>query len=105
MTSSSAINPLEILKTLGIANPTKVTTVTGGADTAIWRVENSDGKTYALRLLRSTQLSESLREVAVMQAGTMVMGAATAVISAPPPTRVDANAGAKASGRNGPPFC
>ena len=67
-TVSSAINPLEILKTLGIANPAKVTTVTGGADSAIWRVENSDGKIYALRLLRPAQLNEARREVAVMEA-------------------------------------
>ncbi len=68
MTSSDAINPLEILETLGIANPAKVMAVTGGADSTIWRVENSEGKIYALRLLRPEQLKEAQLEVSVMQA-------------------------------------
>lgn len=59
------LNPLEILKTLGIHDPTQVTPVQGGSDTAIWRVKYRDA-TYALRLFRREQVETYQRELAAM---------------------------------------
>lgn len=61
------IDPAPILANLGIDRPFRVTQVSGGADTAIWRVA-SDGRDFALRLFRSEQAEAVEREVAAMRA-------------------------------------
>lgn len=66
MPINPTLNPLEILKTLGIADPTQVTPVQGGSDTAIWQVEDENG-TYALRLFRREQGETYQRELAAMR--------------------------------------
>lgn len=60
-------DPLAILEALGVASPTLVTPVTGGWDTAIWRVSAAGG-TYALRLFRAEQQKSHTREIAAMAA-------------------------------------
>jgi aminoglycoside phosphotransferase (APT) family kinase protein len=63
--SNSQLNPLTILQTLGLTNPSAVTPITGGADTALWRVEAGD-QTYALRLFRPEQTQTAQKEQLVM---------------------------------------
>jgi aminoglycoside phosphotransferase (APT) family kinase protein len=52
---------------LGVAGAEAVEPVTGGADTAIWRVERA-GAASALRVFRSDQVETCQREVAAMRA-------------------------------------
>jgi aminoglycoside phosphotransferase (APT) family kinase protein len=62
-----ALKPAAILATLGITDPTAITPVSGGADTALWRVEQ--GSTiYALRVFRPEQLGTYQREMMAMEA-------------------------------------
>ena len=56
-----------ILASLGITDVTDLQPVTGGMDTAIWRV-TWNGQPYALRLMRPQQAATYEREVAAMQA-------------------------------------
>jgi aminoglycoside phosphotransferase (APT) family kinase protein len=60
------LDPLPILAHLGITDAEKVEPVTGGMDTAIWRVQQA-GNTYALRVFRPEQTATCEREVAAME--------------------------------------
>jgi aminoglycoside phosphotransferase (APT) family kinase protein len=75
------IDLFAILAALGLDSPASVEPVRGGADAAIWRVEQA-GECYALRVLRPDQSDQARREVAAMTA------AATGVVAVP---RVVAN--------------
>ena len=61
------LDPHAILAALGIADADQIEPVTGGADTTIWRVQQS-GNTYALRVFRPEQAETCAREVAAMEA-------------------------------------
>jgi aminoglycoside phosphotransferase (APT) family kinase protein len=63
----NSINPQSILASLGIHDATRIEPVTGGASTAIWRVEH-EGNVYALRVFRPEQAAGFEREVAAMEA-------------------------------------
>lgn len=65
--SDATPEPIAILASLGFHNPARVAAVTGGADMAIWRVEQ-EGVTYALRVFRPGQDATFWREVAAMRA-------------------------------------
>jgi aminoglycoside phosphotransferase (APT) family kinase protein len=65
--SQEVLDPLAILAALGFLGPAQATPVHGGADTALWRVEQA-GHTYALRVFRPDQASVCQRESAVMAA-------------------------------------
>ncbi|MDP9375569.1 MAG: phosphotransferase [Chloroflexota bacterium] len=60
-------DPLAVLDALGIADASAVEPVSGGWDTAIWRVERG-GERYALRLFRLEQAAACRHEVAAMRA-------------------------------------
>ena len=60
-------DPIAILATLGVTDATAATPVSGGMDTAIWRVE-AGGQTYALRVFRPDQANGCRREAAAMRA-------------------------------------
>lgn len=62
-----SLDPYAILASLGITDAAHVQPVTGGADTAIWRVSWRD-ELYALRVFRPEQAEMCAREVAMMQA-------------------------------------
>jgi aminoglycoside phosphotransferase (APT) family kinase protein len=67
--AQSDLDPRAILEALGAADGvTAVTSVSGGWDTAIWRVERG-GATYALRVFRPQQARIARREAVVMRAG------------------------------------
>jgi aminoglycoside phosphotransferase (APT) family kinase protein len=66
MTSASAPDPTDILKALEVQVVTSISSVQGGTDTAIWRVEH-DSVISALRVFRPDQLTVCLREIEVMQ--------------------------------------
>ncbi|HEY3368229.1 MAG TPA: phosphotransferase [Symbiobacteriaceae bacterium] len=72
----SAVNPIELLQAIGIHEVNSVRPVTGGLDTAIWRVD-SGGSAYALRVFRPVQAGTAALESAAMSA------AATAGIPVP----------------------
>jgi aminoglycoside phosphotransferase (APT) family kinase protein len=61
------IDPRPILESLGLPEVARATPVTGGADTALWRVEAGQD-TYALRVLTPTQHHRARVEVAAMRA-------------------------------------
>jgi aminoglycoside phosphotransferase (APT) family kinase protein len=63
----SSIDPRAALATLGAADATAVAPVSGGQDTAVWRVERV-GEAYALRVFRAEQAAASRREVAALRA-------------------------------------
>ena len=63
----AALDPVAILTALGLPDPARITPVTGGADTAIWRVEQA-GRESALRVFRPEQAAVAQREVAAMAA-------------------------------------
>lgn len=63
------MDPTLILKTLGISNPTAIKPVSGGWDTALWRVEQGDA-TFALRVFRASQVETCRREVAALGAAS-----------------------------------
>ena len=60
------LDPRAILAALGISNVTAIAPVTGGADTALWRVEY-DSTTNALRVFRREQVLTYQRELAAME--------------------------------------
>ena len=60
-------DPIAVLATLGLDAPSRIATVTGGADATIWRVGYGD-EDYALRLLRADQAAMARREAMVMTA-------------------------------------
>ncbi|HEX8918528.1 MAG TPA: aminoglycoside phosphotransferase family protein [Chloroflexota bacterium] len=64
--TDNTIDPIAVLRKLGLAEVGAIAPVTGGADTAIWRVERAD-TTYALRVFRPEQASACNREVIAMQ--------------------------------------
>jgi aminoglycoside phosphotransferase (APT) family kinase protein len=66
MTQPPALDPQSILVSLGINDAAQFEPVTGGADTAIWRVTWHD-QFYALRVFRPEQRATYEREVAAMQ--------------------------------------
>jgi aminoglycoside phosphotransferase (APT) family kinase protein len=61
------LDPDAILEALGVHDAVAIAPVSGGWDTAIWRVEH-DGATYALRVFRPEQVEVSRHEVAAMRA-------------------------------------
>jgi aminoglycoside phosphotransferase (APT) family kinase protein len=60
-------DPLAILADLGVSAPNAVTPVSGGWDTALWRVDAADGRRYALRVFRPEQARTCRREALVMR--------------------------------------
>jgi aminoglycoside phosphotransferase (APT) family kinase protein len=60
------LNPVGILRALGITNATAITPVHDGADTALWRVEHGP-TTYALRVFRQDQVATYHRELVAMK--------------------------------------
>jgi len=66
MNDATSIDPHAVLITLGVSGATSVTPVSGGRDTALWRVEH-EGRSYALRVFQPEQLRMSQREVQAMQ--------------------------------------
>ena len=71
-----SVDPVAVLAALGVAGPSRISPVTGGADATIWRVGYGEAD-YALRLLRGEQAAMARREVTAMAA------AAAAGIPAP----------------------
>jgi aminoglycoside phosphotransferase (APT) family kinase protein len=61
------LDPVAILASLGIGEPAAVAPVSGGRDTAIWRVEHG-GAVYALRVFRADQVRACEREAAALEA-------------------------------------
>jgi aminoglycoside phosphotransferase (APT) family kinase protein len=66
MPAPNELKPHEILHSLGVAQPASITSVRGGMDTAIWRVEH-DGRVSALRVFRPEQLKTYQREQVAMR--------------------------------------
>src|SRR4029079_18400494 len=67
--AQSELEPRGLLAARGAADGvTAVAPVSGGWDTAIWRVERGD-TTYALRVFRPQQARIARREAVVMRAG------------------------------------
>ena len=58
---------MAVLAALKLIDPSRITSVTGGADATIWRVGYDDAD-YALRLLRADQAGLARREAEVMAA-------------------------------------
>jgi aminoglycoside phosphotransferase (APT) family kinase protein len=67
--STADLDPAAILSGLGVTGARSITPVTGGMDTAIWRVEHDGGRS-ALRVFRPDQQGACQREVAAMRAAT-----------------------------------
>jgi len=65
--SEADLDPMAILGALGVSGVTAATPVSGGWDTAIWRVD-CGGKAYALRVFRAGEDKTRRREVEVMRA-------------------------------------
>lgn len=63
----AALDPIAILAALGVMDATAVTSVSGGQDTAIWRVDRPGGR-YALRVFAPDEERKCRREVATMRA-------------------------------------
>lgn len=59
------LDPLAILRALDRPGPAQAFPVSGGADTAMWRIEQ-DGRVFALRVFRPEQTAMAHREVAAM---------------------------------------
>ena len=57
---------MAILSAFGVSGVVSATPVSGGADTAIWRVD-AEGAEYALRLFRPDQVNAAGRESAAMR--------------------------------------
>jgi aminoglycoside phosphotransferase (APT) family kinase protein len=64
---ANELDPHSILQGLGITDVTSATSVHGGSDTAIWRIEHA-GEVYALRVFQEGQQDDCEREKLVMQA-------------------------------------
>jgi aminoglycoside phosphotransferase (APT) family kinase protein len=67
--SDEPLDPTDILDTFGVVGPARATSVSGGADTLIWRVEVA-GQVSVLRLFQPEQAAMAQREVAVMAAAS-----------------------------------
>src|SRR5438034_7247757 len=65
--SKADLDPMASLGALGVSGVTAATPVSGGWDTAIWRVD-CGGKAYALRVFRAGEDETCRREVEVMRA-------------------------------------
>ena len=61
------VDPHALLAALGLTDASAVMPVSGGWDTALWRVQRGDAS-FALRVFRPDQASQWQREVVVMQA-------------------------------------
>ncbi|MEO7913019.1 MAG: phosphotransferase, partial [Roseiflexaceae bacterium] len=61
------LDPHAILAALGITGAAEATPVSGGSDTAIWRVAHGQ-QLYALRVFRAGQTTTYRREIAAMRA-------------------------------------
>jgi len=66
MPDQSTLDPYAILANLDITDAKQVEPVSGGYDTAIWRVEWQDAF-YALRVFRTEQAATAEKEIRVMQ--------------------------------------
>jgi aminoglycoside phosphotransferase (APT) family kinase protein len=66
MMTHENLDPQAILQKLGLTGTTSVTSVHGGSDTAIWRVERAN-EVYALRVFGAGQQEDCERERVVMQ--------------------------------------
>ncbi len=67
-TTHPDLAPRAILASFGYGEDIRaITPVTGGADTAIWRVDRPEGS-YALRVFRTAQARDCAREAAVLDA-------------------------------------
>lgn len=66
MAGDPELDPLAILRVLGHPGPAQVFPVSGGADTAMWRIEQ-DGQIFALRVFRPEQAAMARREVSAME--------------------------------------
>jgi len=62
-----SLDPFAILAVLGVTDATAATPVSGGQDTAIWRVDRPGGR-YALRVFAPGEERKCAREVATMRA-------------------------------------
>lgn len=69
------IDPVAVLRRLGVTEPTAVEPVTGGADALLWRV-TADDHDYALRVLDEDRQRQAEKEVLVFRAlaGTEIPG-------------------------------
>jgi aminoglycoside phosphotransferase (APT) family kinase protein len=67
MPEQPALDPHAILTALGLTGAAEATPVSGGADTAIWRVSHGQ-QLYALRVFRAEQAETYRREIAAMRA-------------------------------------
>ncbi|MDQ2787945.1 MAG: aminoglycoside phosphotransferase family protein [Chloroflexota bacterium] len=65
----AALDPIAVLAALGVMDATAVTPVSGGQDTAIWRVDRP-GRRYALRVFAPDEERKCRREVATMRAAS-----------------------------------
>ncbi len=83
------VDPAALLRKLGVAEPTGIEPVSGGADALLWRVTDDDHD-YALRVLGHDQRAQAEREVAIFRAlaGTAipVPGVVAAAIDADRPS-------------------
>ena len=61
------LDPHAILAALGLTGAAEATPISGGADTAIWRVAHGR-QLYALRVFRAEQADICRREIAAMRA-------------------------------------
>jgi aminoglycoside phosphotransferase (APT) family kinase protein len=59
------LDPIAILRAIGEAGSAQAVPVSGGADTAMWRIEQDDA-CFALRVFRREQAAVAQREVAAM---------------------------------------
>lgn len=66
MPDQSSLDPQVILASLDIHDASRIEPLTGGFDTAIWRVD-WQGTRYALRVFRPEQVETSQREMLAMQ--------------------------------------
>jgi aminoglycoside phosphotransferase (APT) family kinase protein len=67
--SRQAIDPQAVLATLGVTDGSVIAPLSGGTNTAMWRIERR-GVPFALRLFRADQVSTWQREVATMRAAS-----------------------------------
>lgn len=79
MPGQELLDPHTILASLGVTGAADIQPITGGMDTAIWRVI-WNAQPYALRLMRPQQAATYEREVAAMQAASTADIAVPAVV-------------------------
>lgn len=70
MPEQQELDPRAILAALGITGVAEARPVSGGADTAIWRVAHGE-QLYALRVFRAEQAATYRRELAAMRAAAV----------------------------------